>query len=443
MKKIFIIIAVMTSFIACNKETIVNNTDDNASLAFSVSTNMIENAITYANIANTDEWVINSIDVYVFDDNGIFKGKLTETTDYTKTENNNITTIKMSPDWIENNLGLTLKFYFVANDIAGDKGSDGAPHIVDFTGTEMDFKLLQTATGPENKYPKPPLLFSGVSSQITITNGNIRENLKIKRREARFDIVNTIETRFIIDRILINRAPARTYIFNDDLFSTMFYGTYDIHGPFNYVTKNNETISEGVFYLYPTTNYSTQLAIEASLDGGPEKMYQIPILGTIEPNKRYKLIIKRMDVTARVTFDIVTADYDEGETVNLVPTEEYPIEIVPKILHDDPVEFINNIVYYNEKISGTFQMGVLSTGGVNFEINYLAGTISDFTTPVSVVLTEEQDSDSNITNSLFDITIPQSDIDGPFDIEIKFISKTDETNSASLRLKNAISSSLP
>ena len=385
MKKIFIITIatiVALGLASCTKDTFVKT--DNAALSFSLSVDNPTNAsITYANIATANEWTINSIDIYVFDDEGVFNGKLTEATDYNKTTNGPTTTIRMSPNWVQNNIGATLKFYFVANDRDGLLGATNAPHINNFAGTEEDFIMLTTnrlvQTSPSSEeymHIKAPLLFSGSSSLVTITNETVLEELTIKRREARFDIINNIGPRFVINQIFISRAIPQAYIFaegealGDEMYD--YVAMEEISGPINHVIENGQNIAQSVFYLYPTYR-NPVILIRATIDGGYEHIFPVypgeSGISKIEANKRYKIVASHDYITwEKIVFNFVVADYDEGDSIDFAPTDQDDND-------DDeggvtiPTEGIPAF----ENILAVDANGVLHLNGQNIDANGIGG----------------------------------------------------------------------
>ena len=438
MKKLLILtlaVIVAIGLASCTQEPFVD-VDEGASLTFSFVIDNPANAPTTYATANDREKEMRKFDIYIFDNEGVFQNVFYEH-EREISINGSVITAKMSQYWIERNLNSTFRFYFVANDAVHTSDKIAAR----FDGNEEDFKMLLTRKLPEshsslNKYRHidPPFFFSAVSSLITVSNEHVTENLKLKRREARFDIVNAVGPEFSINSIRIKDTNRQAYAFADaelllDRYPFEKVTMDDIIGPLHYVTENNEDIAKSVFYLFPTKNETVNISIMASLDNGPEKEYNLS-LDLIEANKRYKLVARPNITGTRsgVIFSIVATDYDEGGSMNIEHRASNSLNVsIFNSTMPIPVEFGGGFdgmaFYFNQNIPGTLSFIANSRLGTRAEIIYIAGSVSDFTTPLSVTQTSRttDENDSHALLETYDIVVPQSNLDGPFVIEVKFM----------------------
>ena len=358
MKKTFITLATMMviGFVSCTEEQPSIDTNK-MSLTFSISVDAPID-ITYADIATNYEWRINSFDIYAFDDAGIFNSKLALAADYTPIMTQDGITIKISSSWLTENLGSILKFYIIANDDVPNR---------EFAGTEESFKMILnkglTQSNNSDKYLNinPPLLFSGVSSLISIRDEDTSEEIILKRREARFDIVNPFASRFNISNISIRNANKQAYVFAEaDLLSGYYpfdkVDMADINRWYNYELEDGEYIAKSVFYLYPAKTNDVDIFIWGSLDNGPTNVYMLNNGIDIEANKRYKLKVNEI-ATKGITFTIVTADYDEGGSIVVPDPYEYDAEEIPAF----------------ENILAVDENGILHLNGQTVDVNGVGG----------------------------------------------------------------------
>ncbi|MDL2319839.1 hypothetical protein LJC45_01760 [Alistipes sp. OttesenSCG-928-B03] len=454
---IFAMAAMLTFGLAsCGKDAVEDGaTPDAAGAALSFSFDKpVGNYVTYADpIASDSEWAINTLDAYVFNAaDGTYKGKLA-TADYTSSVSERTTTITMSKTWMAANLGSTLRFYFVANNAAS---TDGA-HIADaWTGTEAEFKALATnalaastgADATKRVNIATPLLFSGVSSDIAVTASKISETVNIKRRVARFDIVNEIPTRFVIDRVLISDAREKGYIMADA-------GTGKSPADFNKVSMESVDVSgmtpvsdtgidtyNSVFYTYPTQLDVTRITIMATLDSGAEAAWEIDATTQIEANKRYKLICKQATTTEDgVIFQVIADDFEEGAVVDVTPKQEGAVTLgtidYPNLYHNTffytngnaagvKVVVPVNSIYGTEPVFN-FENNMGST--LNYTVTNTDGNPIDYTKSTAVTYGY-----GTVDTYTFDLPVTaDAEKDKVFDIKVTFKAKADATKTTEIR----------
>ena len=325
MKKILNMVmaaALIFGLASCSKE-IGNEVDQttDAAVSFTFEKPQGSYVTTYADIATANEWFIKALDMYAA--TGGTVSKLVANTDYTVTEGAKSYTISMKSDWLLANTGNTVNFYFVGNDATSVAGANTALNAT----TEATFKnaltneialtsgkagLIQANGNDKN------LLFSAVIEDVKIV-GKVQKNGTLKRREARFDIVNTIPATFDIEKVYVSNASRNGLIFPtaDVVTPAITKASHvDIAGPSTYVQENGENIAKSVFYLYPTdlSAGNTSITIEATTNG-TTSLYEVASDIAIEANKRYKIILE----AATLTFTLVVADYDEGDDLPVKP----------------------------------------------------------------------------------------------------------------------------
>lgn len=418
---------------------------------------------TYADIASAAEWTIASLDIHVFKTDGTYVGKLAAA-DYDKVETDHTTTITMKEAWVEANYSNAFRFYFVANNA---ESTDG-PHIgATWTGTEADFKALATNTLEDSDSDGyrdnlgTPILFSGVSSDITVDGGTISEEVTIKRRVARFDIQNQIPARFNIKSVLISDARKAGYIWSDAGVGRT-YEEFDVVSmePVSLPTAKTEgdfSVYESVFYTYPTKLDQTQIAILADLDGKGDKTFVINSTDLIEANKRYILVCKKgtkpdpTDPTDPgepgityddVEFKVVAVDWDETIELGVVPGVETEQIAITNLSGDvdgqdyycdeATMTFYNNInmckVYGEVEVTSSFGTEVVSiefVDGEGEDLSYDGVDIISVTKATTMTYGSFKTVDTYSFNQ--PITL-ESDATKPYNIKMTIASTSDAEN---------------
>lgn len=306
---------------ACTKDAgnEPGGTTGNTAFQFTVKNAQGGNYVTYADIATTPEATLNTIDVYIFDGSG---NKIGSNTDFTTSVNATTgeTTFTASDAWIAANIGEPITAYFVGNGASANIFS-ATQHIDPSITTKAAFveqlaiaQELDAADSNRAKLLTTPLLFSGSGTTTVPVMGKVTIPVQLKRREARFDIVNPVASSFVIKSVVVKNANTQGNIFADavggatttkaNLKEITTIPAYDV---------NN--IAAGVFYLYPTKlgGTDTDISILASINGAPDEAYSVASTVAIEANKRYKLVLD----PAELTFSVVPEDYDEGSELKI------------------------------------------------------------------------------------------------------------------------------
>lgn len=320
-------VALMFGFTSCSEE-IDNGINDGKTSDSAVQFSFTlpkSSFVTYSGIANEAEWAIKSLDIYAFDNDGKMVGtdKLASGADYTATtaSGSTTTTVTMTADWVTANLNKTITFYFVGNDPTHMAGNhiDVAANSTEAKFKEQLTKTLSNELGSDGLVVnlEPDLLFSGVSSPVQMKSGTkIKETVTMKRREARFDIVNPVPEKVAITEVVVLNAKKQAHIFSTAV-SNVDIPTGNlgkINGPAttDYDITGSESIATSVFYLYPTNLTSTKIILKATVDG-VNTLFEINSNIAIDANKRYKLVLNE----STLDFTVETVDYEEGDVAGI------------------------------------------------------------------------------------------------------------------------------
>lgn len=320
MKKILLFCSALGMLLlSCSKDPVQPNGTDpqDQSLTF-LFEGMGKGALTYG-IATDLENQVDDLDVYMFEysatQDGAFKKKFV-TGEYTLTKSGTQHTLK-----IENILSYgsaDKTFYFVAN---ATPTTD-----LDATGlTEKQFAELLTeevdATSGKAELLTAPLLFTGKTASAVKVNATSAQTVPMKRRVARFDIVNPYDN-FVIEKVFVSDAKLQGFAFGNALntasvtFNSASLQEIIVDDPTCYETIDTERIAQHVFYTYPTKMGETTIAIQANLDGKGSQLYYVESDLEIKPNYRYKMTVTP-NAVGQVRFILNYVDWDTDEHVDV------------------------------------------------------------------------------------------------------------------------------
>ena len=341
MKKIqiFTLAALMLGFASCSKELNSGGGDQDAPGGFQLTVQASKGVLTYADIATAPEWDFGSVDVYIFKRNATGDGLLLGTTaDFVPTSISGVATkdgtvtLTSKATWlteIEPALATDryVNAYFVGNNEAANLFG-GAAQVAPtkLVTTEKEFiesltiEQLDGGSGFAQQL-ESPLLFSASHMALPVPEvGVINTTITLKRREARFDIVNINQDDLKVLEVHVTNANTQGFVFGN---ATGQIAGVDIPIPSSSLEIVNvagapytvddplglQSLMPSVFYLYPTQlgEGDTEIHIAATLNGVP-KLFEVQSNARIEANKRYKLVF---DIVSMV-FKVVVADYDEG-----------------------------------------------------------------------------------------------------------------------------------
>ena len=325
MKRIFTIAmsaALLLGFGSCSKELDNTAGDDNgaAAVQFSIKTQK-GNLVTYADIASAPEWAVNTTSIYIFD--ATTNLLIGNNSDFDYNTTTKIFTAKTA--WLDTNKGKTVNVYFVGNDDQANLFG-GTTHVGTVTKgatTRSTFENKGTVAQTVDVSGKAelltsPLLFSASALGVQVPNmGKIDVPVTLKRREARFDIVNTDMTNFTVTKVMVSKAKIQGFIFarsqgapitsEASLKEITTFPAYDV---------TDATLMPSVFYMYPTQlgTGNTEIIIVGEYNS-VEQEFKVNSTAQIEANKRYKLVFN----APALSFDLVTADYDDGDDLDMDP----------------------------------------------------------------------------------------------------------------------------
>lgn len=327
-----LLVAFVALFSSCEKDV--------AGIADAIPENsMAELSFTYKNgrsttraIAKNYESVIHDLDIFAFLSNGTYIGQMIEGTDYSETYNaDNTSTITVTASFIKKYAGQTLTFYFVGNNkTSNDNSTDtNTKHISSFSGTESKFnELLTKPLGSSPWWPHEKaeyfqitptsggMLMTGKTAAISLV-GKQDVAVTLKRRMARFDIINPDTDILWITQIYIVDAATQGAMFADAL-GTNAIATRSIEVIDGPGISDNEHVkydargrAEGLFYLYPTSMAVTSIVIKGIIN---EKEMLFNVKSTnidIGANKRYTLVFDEQTTD----FIIKAGEWDDGGSI--------------------------------------------------------------------------------------------------------------------------------
>jgi len=274
-KRLYILIMVCCVVLSCSKEPIESpesGREVDIMLSFTYKSND-----TGTLLAMDYESAIHDLDVFAFQSDGICIGQLVDGTDYISNEKNDgARTLDVTTKFLTEYAGQSLTFYFVGNNTKSNDFStlDIKRHISTFSGTEGEFaELLTNPLGKSVFWPCEEAEYIQLtpSSGALLMTGKCRVNLTTKhkielplrRRVARFDIINPDPDKLRITEIRISKANVQGFMFANasginSLAEPCSIEIIDGPGIFDndhvrYVNDaNGENRAAGLFYLYPT-----------------------------------------------------------------------------------------------------------------------------------------------------------------------------------------------
>lgn len=299
-------------------------------------------------IAMDYENVIHDLDVFAFAEDGLCR-HLAAGTHYTENHNAGTTTIAATKALLTEYAGQSVVFYFVGNNARSMDYStltaDGAKvtkHISAFSGTEAEF--VELLTQPLGDYIAGYPSFGAEYFQITPTTGGMlmtaRQSVKLtgkhhiavtlKRRMARFDLVNPAPANLNISGIIVAGANPQGAMFGEatgpHTITPRAIALIDPPGLFDNAHAGYDAAnrSSGLLYLYPTklgdaADGQTQIVIKGWITGTDPQDDELnfAIKGTHEilPNKRYTLVFD--EVTSQFIID--PSDWIDGGGITVGP----------------------------------------------------------------------------------------------------------------------------
>jgi uncharacterized protein (TIGR02145 family) len=332
--------------------------------------------VTYANPVTglDEEYKLSNLRIFWFDGNGLlykrfgcgdgtFAGGIAESVDgdsLTAQQNQHSTVVTFTVNGYDGD----AYFYIVANVNGSDTvhqnmvSSDPLNEIRINVHTRADFeKMLTDALNKDGstKLLGTPLLMSVVDDAAQGTAGGCialtldhtapqgqAVPVTLKRRVARFDIINTARyTNFEIRKIYVSRAQNKGYLHDRPFDET---GAWADENLCKFEIKADPTardsvafngpkgpgddfhLTEAAFYLYPTIikgdNSKTEIILEGIYNGDTPKMYTIDLTNpkyvnneiNIEANKVYRINVVPAS-EKKMTFTLEVVDWEKKDSI--------------------------------------------------------------------------------------------------------------------------------
>jgi uncharacterized protein (TIGR02145 family) len=346
-----------------------------------------KSSVTYATVTGIDaEYTIDNLFIYWFkqDDRSyklykIFKygtgsgDNITLSNQLTAANNSAMATVAVGDDHTPS------RFYFITNvNLSGGKiASTGMSGLQPGITTESDFIALhgsmveKTPAGqtPELEPITTPLPMSINKSQSGLnggyvsvsdpaTGGLVSTEVHLKRRVARFDIINNKDySNFEVTRVLISRLQVNGIIADDQFDFGKPYasaigdivlnvaggnGTRGSSADANNdgipddfqganPTRDSLELNPALFYLWPTVMKKNRgidptdgavLLVEGIFNGGISRLYRIDLSSdqNIEANKIYRIKVGRVTENT-LKFNLIVDHWDSADTLSTTPTD--------------------------------------------------------------------------------------------------------------------------
>lgn len=240
--------------------------------------------------------------------------------------------------------------------------TNGTTRVYCVSGTDLNPKIgmkeadfLNSTVTCSQGTEKAQMFYSGSIDFSEENLGNRRLDIEMKRGVARIDFANTVDPNILITKILVEDAPAKSFVFPcesmpDDAtvtfsreFSEPFFGT--------------ET---GMFQIFESTRPVNLRVIGEYGDTPINILTTIP---TVERNKVYTLQIT--NINSNVAGAFTCKDWEEGKTTGAVPSTSRDIFI----------DRLNSIIPEGVEVDyGKNTVTVPIEGAKNIKLAFLAKT---------------------------------------------------------------------
>ncbi len=157
---------------------------------------------------------------------------------------------------------------------------------------------------------KAPMFYSGFIdfSEENLSNGRL--DIEMKRGVARIDFSNTIDPDIIINKVIVENAPASTFVFPCD--SMPDDATVTFSREFNEPFQGVET---GMFRIFESTR---PVNVRVLGEYGDSPVNILTTLPSVDRNKVYTLQITNVNSNVGGTFTY--KDWEEGSTTGAIPS---------------------------------------------------------------------------------------------------------------------------
>ena len=381
MKKFFNLLLTMifaAAVIGCSEEKVLNGGSDSGDTQPGVSfvfKGMNGGPVTYAEspIATEKEYEVSDMDVYMFeytaDASGKFLAKFSKG-DYTTSTSGTNMTLKLPKLGEYGNGNKT--FYFVANPSPTTAISATSNETLESAFREL---LSVAQTGAKAQLLSTPLLFTGkTDGPVDPTGGVTANTVTMKRRVARFDIVNNYDN-FKIQYAYVSDANIQGYIFGNATGSVAM-PTNSLTGVYlttrTYDVVGTDKLMRSAFYTYPGELGAgkMEIALLASVNGEAAEMFYVTGDVEIKPNYRYKLVVAEDLKFGVMTLNLTYADWDDEDATADIDTKK------AMILTDFAVDAAAPTPAYWDEPTLTYDF---SEGAAKFTFNVKNAVYLDYT----------------------------------------------------------------
>ncbi len=202
---------------------------------------------------------------------------------------------------------------------------------------------------------KAPMFYSGTIdfSEENLSNGRLE--IEMKRGVARIDFANIVDSDIIINKVIVEDAPASTFVFPcgsmpDDATVTF---SREFAEPF-------QGVENGMFQIFESTR---PVNVRVLGEYGDTPINILTSIPAIERNKVYTLQITNINSTVGGTFTV--KDWQEGSATGAIPS-------VGKGLFIDP---LNSVIPNGVEVDyGKHTLNVPFGGANNIKLAFLAKT---------------------------------------------------------------------
>lgn len=240
--------------------------------------------------------------------------------------------------------------------------TDGTTRVYCVSGTELNPEVgvkeeafLNSTVSCQSGDGKASMFYSGTIdfSEKNLSNGRLE--IEMKRGVARIDFANAIDSDIRITKIIVENAPATTFVFPCGSMPDDFTVTFsrEFAEPF-------QGVKTGMFQIFESTR---PVNVRVLGDFGDTPINILTTIPTVVRNKVYTL--QMTNINSNVTGAFTVKDWEEGKTTEAVPSTSRGLFI------DRP----NSIIPDGVEIDyGTNIVTVPYEGAENIKIAFLAKT---------------------------------------------------------------------
>ncbi|MDE6632841.1 MAG: hypothetical protein K2K23_07570, partial [Muribaculaceae bacterium] len=200
------------------------------------------------------------------------------------------------------------------------------------------------------------LMFYSGSIEFSEENlSNRRVDIDMKRGVARIDFANTVDPNILISKILVEDAPATTFVFPCD--SMPDESTVSFSREFTEPFYGTET---GMFQIFESTR---PVNIRVIGEYGDTPINILTTIPAVERNKIYTLQIT--NISSNVTGAFTCKDWEEGKSIDAIPSTSRDIFI----------DKLNSVIPEGVEVDyGTNTLTVPYAGAKDMKLAFLADT---------------------------------------------------------------------